>query len=200
MSVLNGEEIAELLDRKVVEGAEYSNINASSLDIRLGKFIMVETMARSVSGYTPHCLSLRQREPLNVRKVDIEEAGHYILAPGEFILAHSIEVFHLPNDLSAEYKLKSSMARIGLEHLTAGWCDAGWNASVLTLELRNMTTYHEIELLYGDRIGQIVFFPHKPVPDNLSYATRGAYNGDVGVSSAKPARVIQPLDTSDPQI
>lgn len=185
MSLLNGEEIAELLDRKVIDGAEYGNINASSLDIRLGKYIMIETMKATIGGYTPHCLSLRQRDPLHTKQIDLESEGHYILKPGEFILAQSIEVFNLPNNLSAEYKLKSSMARIGLEHLNAGWCDAGWNGSVLTLELRNMTTFHEIELLYGDKIGQIVFFSHRPVPASLSYANRGAYNGDKSVSSAK---------------
>lgn len=77
------------------------------------------------------------------------------------------------------------MARIGLEHLNAGWIDAGFNASVLTLELRNLTTHHPIRLEYLDSIGQVVFFRHKLVPMEGSYATRGRYNGDRKVQGVK---------------
>lgn len=107
------------------------------------------------------------------------------MSPGNFILTQSREVFHLPDTISAEYKLKSSMARIGLEHLNAGWCDAGWNGSVLTLELKNMTEAHSILLQEGDAIGQIVFFKHAPVPEDKSYAARGRYNNDKTVMGAK---------------
>ena len=107
------------------------------------------------------------------------------LFPGQFMLAQSIEVFNLPNNVSAEYKLKSSMARVGLEHLTAGWADAGWSNSVLTLELKNMTQHHPIRIRPGDTIGQMTFFEHEEVPQDRSYSTRGRYNGDISVSGAK---------------
>jgi dCTP deaminase len=111
----------------------------------------------------------------------------YLIAPDEFILAQSREIFNLPDHISAEYKLKSSMARIGLDHLNAGWCDAGWNGSVLTLELKNLTRYHEILIQEGDAIGQMILFSHTPVPPSRSYAVRGRYNGDKQVSGAKNA-------------
>lgn len=51
--------------------------------------------------YTPKALDiLKEKKNLS-----------FLLMPGEFILAQSVEVFNLPDDLSAEYKLKSSMAR-----------------------------------------------------------------------------------------
>ena len=118
-------------------------------------------------------------------KTDIRKAEGFSLEPGEFILASSIEVFNLPPDISAQYRLKSSMARIGLEHLNAGHCDAGWNGSVLTLELKNVTRYHAIHLQAGDPIGQMVFWRHEPVPADKSYAARGRYNGDGSVSGIK---------------
>jgi deoxycytidine triphosphate deaminase len=77
------------------------------------------------------------------------------------------------------------MARIGLEHLNAGWCDAGWHGSVLTLELLNVTRHHRIKLESGTRIGQIVFFRHLEVPKDHSYATKGRYNKDTSVSQVK---------------
>jgi dCTP deaminase len=175
---LNYTEICELIEQGIIENADFKNVNSSSLDITLGREVFVETayMQWPVTGAEiwMNPISLRDRTPLNTER----KPTPYTLCPGEFILASSKEVFHLPNDISAEYKLKSSMARIALEHLNAGWCDAGWNGSVLTLELKNMTRFHKILIQEGDLIGQIVFFRHKEVPADKSYATRGRYNGD----------------------
>ena len=187
MSLLSHNQIADLLEDGIIENADYDCINSASLDIHIGRIILVEKLHENtrLTGMS-RVLSLKQKDALTVDQYDLEKHGHFILRPGQFILAHSQEIFNLPADISAEYKLNSSMARIGLEHLNAGWCDAGWNGSCLTLELRNLTTYHEIEICYGDRIGQMVFFKHLPVPADRSYAVRGRYNGDTEVSGVKP--------------
>ncbi len=178
--LLSGYEINALIERGgVVTNTDGKNINASSLDVTLGDSVLVER---------PSGLRGRVRlgeDKLETYKVDITEG--YTLAPGEFILAHTREVFNLPDSISAEYKLKSSMARVGLEHLNAGWCDAGWNGSVLTLELKNMTRMHEIVIKAGDKIGQMVFFRHQPAGEH-SYRIKGRYNGDKSVTSAKPPK------------
>jgi len=163
-------------------------VNSSSLDIHLGKKLLVEDMITGqpeTHGYLE--ISLKSRTPLRTFQANTP----ILLRPNVFILAQSKEIFHLPNTISAEYKLKSSMARIGLEHLNAGWCDAGWNGSVLTLELKNMTRNHSILLQEGDAIGQIVFFKHTPVPEGKSYAVRGRYNNDKTVMGAKEQKCIQ---------
>jgi dCTP deaminase len=189
MSLLSYNQICDLIEDGVVENAQHENVNSASLDLTLGPKILIEAMGFSdVEGFHPRILSLRNRTPLNTATYDLEKNGSFVLKPGQFILAHTKEIFNLPSDISSEYKLKSSMARIGLEHLNAGWCDAGWHGSVLTLELRNMTTYHDIELKAGDKIGQMIFFKHSPVPIDKSYAHRGTYNGDKTVSSAKVER------------
>jgi len=175
--LLSYNEICELIEQGVIEGADYENVNSASLDIRMGSEIKIEILNNDV-------ISLRDKDQLSMYSWSLLQA-RYMLKPTEFILAHSFEVFHLPDNISAEYKLKSSMARIGLEHLNAGWCDAGWNGSVLTLELKNMTRSHAIGLNYGDKIGQIVFFKHTPVPEDKSYAVRGRYNGDKTVTGVK---------------
>ena len=77
------------------------------------------------------------------------------------------------------------MARIGLDHLNAGWCDAGWHGSVLTLEFKNCSRNHEIILQVGDLIGQVIFFSHEEVPEGKDYSARGNYNGDKTVTGAK---------------
>ena len=196
--LLSHDEIEELLELNIVEYAEPELINAASLDIRLGIEILVE---RPAPCYSPSDSSLglkqvtlRDRDPLNMVPHNLTREGPFMLYPGEFILAHSHEVFNLPNHIRASYALKSSMARIGLEHLNAGWCDAGWNGSSLTLELKNITRYHVIVLHHLDKIGQMVFFKHKAVKQEHSYATRGRYNGDRGVSGAKADPILEAED------
>lgn len=185
--ILNAYQILELIKQGVIEGANPSHVNSSSLDLTLGKYILVEKMSEShkFSGLN-NIISLRQKDSLCMERIDIEKDGHFILRPGQFILAETVEKFNIPLNISAEYKLKSSMARIGLDHLNAGWVDPGWNNSVLTLEFRNLTTFHEIELVYGDKIGQMVFFKHDPVELDDSYAAKGRYNGLNTVSGPVP--------------
>lgn len=180
-------ELQELVMRGVVAGADMEQVNSTSIDIRLGDHVMVEkAYINMLPGMVDqqHVVGLRERDVLPMGKLYIGDGG-YTIPPGGFVLAQSLETFHLPNDISAEYKLKSSMARIGLEHLNAGWCDAGWSGSVLTLELKNMTQRHSILIRPGDFIGQMVFFKHQPVPYERSYAARGRYNNDTEVNGVK---------------
>lgn len=191
-SLLSYNELVKLVDEGVVEGIEPDHINAASIDITLGSKLLIEdrTEGYKYKGH-PDVVSLRNRDSLKVTEWNLITQGPYVLKPGEFILAHSVEVFNLPNNIAAEYKLKSSLARVGLDHLNAGWCDPGWHGSTLTLELRNLTTYHFLKLEYGIKIGQMVFFKCAPVPEEASYATKGSYNGDVGVQGAKPTKEIE---------
>jgi dCTP deaminase len=170
-------ELMELLEQGVIQNVEKSQVNAASIDVRLGGAVLVE---RKHTGALP-CVSLKARDRLDM------SATHYpyIMSPDEFILASTMEVFNLPNNISAQFQLKSSAARMGLEHLKAGWCDAGWHGSVLTLELKNLTRYHGIRLDEGAKVGQLAFFKHTPVPDEGSYATKGSYNNDNVVSATK---------------
>lgn len=181
MSLLSYNRLCELVEQNVVTNVAHDQINSASIDLTLGSQILVE---QNPEEPWDRSISLRERKPLMMQPVIMGEEG-YMLHPGQFILAQSRQMFNLPNNISGEYKLKSSMARIGLEHLNAGWCDAGWNGSVLTLELKNMSLYHSIIIRPGDGIGQIVFFEHEPVPADRSYAARGRYNHDTTVSGIK---------------
>lgn len=160
-----------------------SQVNSASVDIRLGPNVMIEGDG-DLFGPQIKTIDYRARDKLRMTAMAIPEDG-FLLGPGDFILAESYEIFNLPHDMSCEYKLKSSMARCGLEHLNAGWCDAGWNGSVLTLELKNMSNFHSILIRAMDLIGQMVFFQHERVPADRSYAARGRYNGDTKVSGIK---------------
>ncbi len=173
-------DLCGFVQQGVIQGSDIKDVNGTSIDVYLGNKILVERSSESME----QTVSLRDKQQLNMREVDITD-GYYDLRPGEFILAHTVEKFNLPSDISAEYKLNSSGARIGLENALATWCDPYWHGSVLTLELKNLTQWHTIRLHHKCRIGQMIFHKSEPVPKDKSYAVRGRYNNDVSVSGVK---------------
>lgn len=182
--ILTHEEIHEFVRTGGVRYSKPEAVNGTSLDLHLGALLLVEAHPPTPGGLFE--IDLSARETLNFREVNLEEAGSFALLPGQFMLAHTIEEFHLPRTISGEYLLKSSHARSGLEHLNARWCDPGWYGSTLTLELTNMTQYHGLRLRYGMPIGQMVFHRHRRVPHKASYAVRGRYNNDKSAQAIKP--------------
>lgn len=180
MSLISYSELAKLVEQGVIN-ADPANINGASIDITLGDEIMLE-------GYrTLPYVDLMEKESLSMVGHNMSGDG-YMLKPGEFILATSVETFNLPNNIACEYKLKSSLARSGLQHLMAGWCDPGWYGSKLTLELKNVTERHFLMLRPGMKIGQMVFFKCDPVPEENSYAAKGQYNSQDTVTANKGLR------------
>ena len=172
---LNHKEIQSLIDGGHVKNFDPDAINAASLDIRLGETLMFETMP-SDTWYT----DLRSREPLHMDKYIMPPNG-VCISPGTFFLGHSMEEFDLPNNVSAILRTKSSMGRIGLEHMDAGFIDPGFHG-VLTLEYKNMTEYHTITVRPGDFIGQLIFFYNEEVDPEFSYRAKGNYNGKTTVA------------------
>lgn len=161
------------------------NINAASVDVRLGQTFLREVRPDGVSLRPSNYVSLFDKGELPMVKETLAWGERLYLQPGEFILAQTVEEFYLPNNIAAEFRLKSSVARAGLDQALAVWCDPGWNGSVLTIELRNNTRYHVLVLEAGMKIGQVVFFKGEPVPDEASYAVRGQYNNDKNVTANK---------------
>lgn len=179
--LISHDELVGIAASGVISPVDKLSVNAASIDIHIGEKLLLEDEPER---YIDAVVDYRSRKPLSMFEYTMDADG-YVIEPGEFLLAHSVETFNLPNDISAEYKLKSSMARIGLDHALAGWCDAGWHGSVLTLELRNSSRFHPIRIRPGDPIGQMIFFRHVPVPSDASYASRGRYNNDTQVSGIR---------------
>lgn len=180
MSLLSYVELCELVESGVIGPVDPSAINAASIDVRLGDDIITEQYC----DHRVRPVDIHKREVFPSYRQKIND--HYDLQPGEFILAHTIERFNLPNNICAEFKLKSSGARTGLENALATWCDCGWNGSTLTLELKNLLRYSALRLTPGMYIGQMIFYRVTEVPEHRSYATIGRYNKDVSVQSVKP--------------
>lgn len=177
-------ELKALVDAGVIEGVEENNINGASIDVTLGDVFWVEDQTESPSKVLPVVDLARKEVPRMIK-----HTGPIIIPPGGFVLAQTREVFHLPNNVSFHYMLKSSQARAGLEHLFAGFADPTWHGSVLTLEFVNSLQHHSLKLTPGMKAGQIVMFKgSSPVPEHKSYAVKGQYNKD---TSAQPSRGVR---------
>ena len=169
MSLLSYFELVDLVEKGVID-APIENINSSSIDLTLDDVIMVRRWHEGGWEWIEYNL----------------KDGPYSIIKNEFILASSKEYFNLPLDVSAEYKLKSSQARQGLNHCLAGWADAGWSGK-LTLEFTNYDSV-AFEIRSGAKAGQMIFHRHEPVPFEKSYAARGQYNGQQQVTASKGIR------------
>lgn len=184
MSLISYNGLVDLI-RDGVINAPIANVSGASIDITLHDELMMETDFDLKNNNAP--IDLAAKENIKIRKFKMDPKGE-ILMPGSCILASSAETFNLPNNVAAEYKLKSSLARNFLNHMLAGWCDPGWNNSKLTLELQNCSRYHNLLLRPGMKIGQMVFWECEPVPERHSYATKGQYNNQYSVTASKGVR------------
>jgi len=98
------------------------------------------------------------REPMEelTELVEIDDEAPFIIPPGEFVLASTLETIALPADIVAELQGKTSLGRLGLiVHATAGLVAPGFRGK-LTLELHNMAKM-PIAIYYGMKICQISF-------------------------------------------
>ena len=177
MSILTYNELITLVNSGAIENVKPEYINGASIDLTLADGFFVETVPVEKLSL----VRLGDKETPVMRRVE----GHLLLAPGDFALAATEQVFHLPNDIAGHYMLKSSLARAGLQHLFAGFADPTWHGSALTLELHNVLRHHGLLLRPGDKIGQMVFWRGQPVPEEASYAKRGQYNATPGVQQSK---------------
>lgn len=116
----------------------------------------------------------------------IHISDSYVLAPGEFILASTVEKVTLPSNVAARFEGKSSLGRMGLTtHITAGFIDAGFSGNI-TLEMKNETSWN-IVIAPGMRIGQLCFFAMDK-PAKNPYGSKGLgshYQGQSGPTNVR---------------
>ncbi|GAA2346699.1 dCTP deaminase [Dactylosporangium salmoneum] len=115
----------------------------------------------------------------------------WLLQPGEFRLASTLELVTVPADVVAMVSGKSSLARAGLTVEQAGWIDPGFSGQI-TLELFNATR-HPIRLEPEQPICQIAFM-RLDQRAARPYGTRGLrskYQGQTGPTPARPGNFAQ---------
>ncbi len=169
--ILSDQTIRRLLEEKrlVIEPLEERQIQPASVDIRLGNtFSVVEDSSSGI---------ITMEREIRYKTIETDK---YLLLPGQFVLATTMEYIALPDDLTAFVEGRSSLGRMGLFIQNAGWVDPGFRGEI-TLELYNANRC-AIELTAGRRVGQLVF-ARMDVPALRSY--NGKYQGQRGATGSR---------------
>ncbi len=180
--ILSDRSIREALARGriLIDPLDDSAVQPSSVDMHVDHFFRVFR-----NDTTPVIDPKEAQEDLT-ELVEIPDGKSFILHPGEFVLASTLERVRLPDDLAARLDGKSSLGRLGLlTHATAGFVDAGFDGH-LTLELSNVATL-PIAIYPGMKIGQISFFQMTTAADHPygSDATGSKYQGQRGPTPSR---------------
>jgi len=166
--------------RVSVEPFTESMVQPSSVDVRLDRFFRVFENHK----YSVIDPSIEQSEL--TREVVVEPNEHFILHPGEFVLASTYEIITLPDDIAGRLEGKSSLGRLGLlTHSTAGFIDPGFSGHI-TLELSNVANL-PVKLFPGMKIGQLCLIklssPAEHPYGSAVYASR--YQGQRGPTASR---------------
>ena len=164
------EEIAN--GRIVIDPLGEGCIQPASVDVHLDKRVLVFRNSRR-----PY-IDVREDMSDLTEMMEIDDDRPFMLHPGEFVLASTLEHIELPEDLVARLEGKSSLGRIGLLiHSTAGYVDPGWKGH-LTLELSNVANL-PVTLYLGMKIGQLSYLRLSTAAENLygSPALGSKYQG-----------------------
>lgn len=152
-----------------IEPLEEEQIQPASVDIRLGTSFSTIDSGNS-------CPMRMDSET----SYTTEKAESYLLHPGHFVLATTMEYFRLPDNMTAFVEGRSSIGRLGLFIQNAGWVDPGFEGEI-TLELFNASGCH-ILLQAGRRVGQLVFAQLDRDAEN---PYRGKYQGQRGATGSR---------------
>jgi dCTP deaminase len=169
-----------LAGRIRIEPIDESDIQPSSVDIHLSPKFQVFRNTR----YPFIDPAMDQKGLMDLVEASVEEP--FVLHPGEFVLAATVERLTLPDDIVARLEGKSSLGRLGLLiHSTAGYIDPGWDGTI-TLELSNVANL-PIVLTPGMAIGQVSFML-MTTPVDRPYGTIGLGSRYQGQTDPTPSR------------
>lgn len=169
--ILSDKTIMRMLKEKTLSigPIKKEQIQSASVDIRLGNtFSIIED--------SPNGIITLENE-IKYKTIETEK---YLLLPGQFVLATTLEFFSLPNNLTAFVEGRSSLGRMGLFIQNAGWVDPGFEGEI-TLELFNANRC-AIELQSGRRVGQLVF---AQMDNTALNPYHGKYQGQKGATGSR---------------
>ena len=127
-------------------------LGSCSIDLRLGSDFRVFEHSR-----VPY-VDLRSGGTSGdiMREIAVPDGEPFVMQPGEFVLAATIETLEIPDDLVGRLEGRSSLGRLGIiVHGTASIFDPGWIGRI-TMELGNLGRM-PVALYPGMRICSFTF-------------------------------------------
>lgn len=191
MSTLPDFAIRQAIESNVVDIIPFkeSQLQAASYDLCLGRTLLVED-TNGIKRWWYNSIRRAPKRKFKEIKLGCFRFSSYVLMPGEFVLAHTKEYIRVPDFIEATVQLKSSIARLGIDHNLAGYIDPGFPSKTeskpITLEITNNSAY-PVELTAGAPICQIRFASLDRRASVLTpYYVNGHYTADTG-QTVEPA-------------
>lgn len=154
--VLSDRDIKKALKNKKIVITPFpdlkTQLGSCSIDLRLGNVFRIFEYSRS-----PY-IDPSKKDYSNeiTREVRIKNGENFVMQPGDFVLAMTLERVVIPDDLMGRLEGRSSLGRLGLVvHSTASVFDPGWDGKPV-LELGNLGRM-AISLTCGMRICAMTF-------------------------------------------
>jgi dCTP deaminase len=143
-----------------------TQIQPASIDLRLGYEFQAFNSTQQALIDPANPASFEQLTTL----VRLQQGERFIVHPGEFVLATTLEYIEVPDDLVARLEGRSSIGRLGIViHSTAGYIDPGFKGAI-TLEISNLGRI-AVALYPQMRICQIAF-EEMSSPVNVGYGVK----------------------------
>ncbi len=155
-------------------------LGSNSLDLRLGNSFRIFEHSKHayIDPYDPKTVEI-------TKDIKVKNNERFIIQPGDFVLATTIEYLELPDDLVGSLEGRSSIGRLGVViHSTAASIECGFRGNI-TLELFNMGKM-AVALYPGMRICSIAFEELSSPAEVPYYKKKGAkYMGQKGPDESK---------------
>ena len=158
-----------------------TQLGSCSIDLRLGNNFRV--FEHSSNAYIDPSKKDYTREI--TREVVVKSGENFVMQPGDFVLAITLEKVTIPSDLMGRLEGRSSLGRLGIVvHSTASIFDPGWNGNCV-LELGNLGRM-AVSLTVGMRICAMTFEElSSPAEVPYSMNKRSKYVGQMGPDESK---------------
>lgn len=154
--VLSDKDIKKAIKEKRIEIApalDFSTqLGSCSIDLRLGDTFRV--FEHSTNSFIDP--SKKDYSNEITRELKVKNGKQFIMQPGDFVLAVTLEKVKIPADLMGRLEGRSSLGRLGIVvHSTASIFDPGWDGKPV-LELGNLGRM-AVALTVGMRICAMTF-------------------------------------------
>lgn len=151
--ILSDRDIKKALEEGIIKIKPFdrSQIGPCSVDLRLSdEFRIFKVMNKT------HIDPFHKDSPEEYTKIiKADSENPFIMHPGEFVLAATLEWIEIGNTIAAKLDGRSSLGRLGIVVQTAGYIDPGFKGNI-TLELGNIGKM-PVALYPGMRICRLTF-------------------------------------------
>lgn len=138
--------------------ATYVNTQLTEVDVRLSGWIKRQKPSPiELNSFPIHVAFPDNWTNIWDKEIQVDDRNAIYIAPGEMILGKTIETFNLPEDVMAEFSLRSWSAKSGLNQSTSLSMKPNWEGQ-LVLELHNCLKDRGLCFYPGAEIGQVSFY------------------------------------------